>query len=257
MKSKIEEVFARLLEELEQGKSIQDCLRRYPDLADELEPMLRLALEIERLPEPQPDVQHVRETADKVRRQFSRRGRAQKRVSFKPLFRWHPALIRTAAAVCVIFFFSWTTVLLSAKSLPGEPLYGVKRLGEKIQYFFAVAPQGKAELHIVFADKRTDEFVHTFKPGEPLDEALLTDMLTEVQHAIEYAELLQEDKSQELRSRIMYCNEQQLTVLQLMKEHACECDRDIIMNAIHTCTERHNCLGCDGSIQNNGCPCIE
>ncbi len=44
---KFEEVFARHVEDIETGKSsVQDCLDRYPSIREQLEPLLRINLEI-------------------------------------------------------------------------------------------------------------------------------------------------------------------------------------------------------------------
>jgi len=52
---RIERVLATCVDDIEAGKTtIEECLERYRELSAELEPLLRLALEIEKLPSVSP-----------------------------------------------------------------------------------------------------------------------------------------------------------------------------------------------------------
>ena len=67
MKLKRDEILDQLLEEIKKGKSIEDCLRAYPEFAEELEPLLRLAERIEDLPKPEPNPEVVESVLTKIR----------------------------------------------------------------------------------------------------------------------------------------------------------------------------------------------
>ncbi len=235
MKSKIEEVLDQLLKEIKKGRSIEDCLKEYPEYIDELGPLLRLAKNIEELPKPKPNAETVEATIRKVRTMIP----AQKqRFSFKRIFSLKPALIPAVAVVVLVFLISWTTVFLSARSLPGDFLYPVKRLCEKVQYVLTIGPEGKAKLNLVCADKRAKEFVLTFKEGEKIDRELLNDMLHEKQMALKYSESL----SAECLKNIKQCNCHQIEILEEIKPLLYGSDTMIINEAINKCNECDSCV---------------
>ena len=61
MKTGLEEALAECLEAVESGDSLEDCLTRYPELARELEPLLRTALGLQQLfdVDPRPSFQRA------------------------------------------------------------------------------------------------------------------------------------------------------------------------------------------------------
>jgi hypothetical protein len=225
MKSRIEDMLARVLDDLEHGKSIQDCLAEFPEHAEELAPLLQLAGAIKQVPKPVPRPEAVREVIRNVRRGVRRNESPASRF-FLRSFWLRPAFVRTALAACLFIVLGWTTVRLSAASLPGEFLYPVKRLSEQVQYFFTTSPEGKAELHILFADRRTSEFVMTIEPGERVDHQLLETMLQEAASAQQLVNALSGEHGEVLQKKI----------------EACDRDRDLIDAAIRTCRRRSGCM---------------
>lgn len=246
MKEKIEEILDKLLERIQEGEDVESCLKDYPQLADELRPLLYIAVKIEDLPKPQPDTNAMAETVAKVRHYASTEV-PHRRFSFKDLFTLRPVVTRTAIALLIVFVLGLTTVLVSADSLPGDPLYPIKLLSEKIHYAVTFDEKGKAELHIVFANRRTLEFESTFKAGEKIDRALLETMLEETAQAMKKSQNLSDERATIIKTRIIQCNKQQLAVLENTKQYACQCDIDTISAAINACKELHECLDCDPS----------
>jgi len=61
MKTGLEDALAECLEDVENGDSLEDCLARYPELARELEPLLRTALGLQQLfdVDPRPSFQRA------------------------------------------------------------------------------------------------------------------------------------------------------------------------------------------------------
>jgi hypothetical protein len=255
MNSNIDIILDKLLVEMHRGKSVDDCLKEYPDLAAELRPLLQLASEIEGLPKPEPEAQAVESVLAKVR-DLTITVIGKKRHSIWSIFSLRPALVRVCAVVLLIALAGWTSVSLSAKSLPGDFLYPMKLFTEKVQYVLTVSPEGKAELHLVYADRRTDEFVLTFKEGEKINRALLDAMLSEISLAMECTQSLPEENSGTMMERVKACNHHQMKVLEKTKTLVCDYDRDVIDEAIKTCRERHHCFGCDLNIDStDSCPC--
>lgn len=257
MKEKIEDILDKLLEKIQAGEDIESCLEDYPHLAHELRPLLSIVAKIENLPKPQPDNNAVAAAVAKVR-QEARAKTARRRFSFKDMFTLHPIAVRTAIALLIVFAFGLTTVRVSAHSLPGNPLYTIKLLSEKIHYAITLDEGNKAELHIVFANRRTDEFTSTFKAGEKINRTLLLAMLEETAQAVEKSRNLSDEQAMIINQKIMQCNEQQLAVLENTKQLACPCDIDTLSTAINICKKLHDCLDCDpSSCDNPNCPHIE
>jgi hypothetical protein len=67
---------------------------------------------------------------------------------------------RWAIAVCtvmLVFVLGGGTVLASAGSMPGSPLYAVKLVAENVQVKLAWSQDKKAELYVAMANERVDE----------------------------------------------------------------------------------------------------
>ena len=145
------------LELLEQGSTVEACLERYPQLAAELEPMLRLAVQTQRAGETiatSAEAQRVglgRITDAWAERQARRRKRW---LGFRPLAKsWAVAMV----AALILVFGGWTTSTAAAGSVPGEALYPVKKAQERFLLLVVFSDRGKAELHAKFAQERTQE----------------------------------------------------------------------------------------------------
>lgn len=241
MKSKIDELLDVLLVEIRQGKSIEDCLKAYPEYCEELKPLLYLAKEIEDLPKLEPDSAAVEETLRKVRTTV-RAQQPKQRFSPKRIFALRPAFVRAVVVAILLIVAGWTTVSLSAKSLPGDVLYPVKRLCEKIQYSLTVTPEGKTELHLIFADRRSTEFIITFREGEQINRELLNALLDEKKRALKCSESLFDQGCIKMLEKIRECNCGQMEMLERIKPLVIDSDTMFINEAITSCTECECCI---------------
>ena len=152
------DVLNTCLEFLAKGSTIEACLERFPEAAAELDPMLLIASQTQRVGESietPAEAQRVglgRITdawSAKQAKRSSRRWRI-----FRPLAKsWAVAMI----AVMVVVFGGWTTTTAAAGSIPGEVLYPVKKAQERIRLVVSFSDRGKAELHAKFAQERTQE----------------------------------------------------------------------------------------------------
>ncbi len=237
MKSKIDELLDQLLEEIKKGRSIEDCLKEYPEYADDLEPLLRLAMSIEDLPKSEPTPEAVEVTLRRVRTMVAAQMQTKSKFSFRKVFSLQPVAMRALAVVLLICIAGFATVLLSARSLPGDTLYPVKRFCEQIQYFVTISPEGKAELHLAFADKRATEFILTFKEGEQIDRELFNALLNEKKLALECTESLLDESCRKMLEKIRKCNCQQMELLEQLKPLVVDSDTMLINEAIMSCTE--------------------
>lgn len=254
MKAKIEEILDRLIAEIRKGRSFDDCLLEYPDYADELRPLLHLADSISELPRPEPNAEVVEATV-KQATAVSGKQKISKRFSFRDIFVLRPVMVRVFAVILLILVFGVATVSLSANSLPGDVLYAVKVAAERAQLFLTIDTEGKARLHAVFADKRTDEFEALLEPGVEISEELLAQMLRETDLAIACVIDMDRENAVEIIDQIDECCHQQMAVLEKARDCVCEEDIGVIEEAMQECMEQHECIEC--MQQNNHSPGID
>lgn len=146
------------------GETVAQCLKRYPQWAEELEPLLRASVfagkasSIEPRPEFRERARHqmraaLREMAEKRERRFS-------------LFRWQPRWALVVIAVLVLVVGSSGTVAASTDSMPDEFLYPVKLAAERVRLTLTPSELGKAELYLELADKRVNEIIAMADKGK-------------------------------------------------------------------------------------------
>lgn len=130
------EAFNDCAERLRAGESLDDCLRRYPQQAAELRPML---LGIEALRRARPPVHEVEQARISARFRFEAalQNEPGKRRGGMFILRY----VAAAAAVLIIGFGALTALAQSA--LPGDALYGIKLAGEHALMALAGSSDGE------------------------------------------------------------------------------------------------------------------
>lgn len=98
---------------------------------------------------------------------------------------WRRRFASAAAAVTAFTTAGGgTAVAFAQDAAPGDTLYGVKRAAEQVQFALELDPQGDAELHVRFAERRLEEAQQA--PGVADD--LLEDALTHISQAGEHGD---------------------------------------------------------------------
>jgi uncharacterized membrane protein YgcG len=157
MNEKLYEALEVCLNALETGANIEAVLNLYPQLADELRPLLEASIQARSLALPA-----VPETA-------KRRGRARvmghaaemRKSAPKRRRRWSmfafPRLA-TSLAIALILLLSGTGLVSASNgALPGDSLYPVKRSWEDLRLFFIFSPEKREGLESEFEQERLDE----------------------------------------------------------------------------------------------------
>ena len=155
-----EEVLARCIDEVLSGRSTaEDCLLRYPELRDELKPLLAVALSIQppkAVPSPEFRTRLRRQLQEVMSPVPSREDRKQANRG------WFVSLLSVRAVAVLLLAFvvlssGTISVYAAQSSLPGDALYPVKIGVEKMQVAVAANPEDKAYLHLKLAQRRIDE----------------------------------------------------------------------------------------------------
>jgi len=160
------EVLEKCLLDLEQGADIDTVLFRYPDLAEELRPILEASVKAKRMIVPAP-------SSDVVRRNRARllqRAAEMREGKVKPVSRgvWLTSLRRVAVTliILVLVFLSGTGLVRAASTtLPGDNLYPVKRTWEGVLVLFTFDPQAREVLEVEHENERLEELRELLAEG--------------------------------------------------------------------------------------------
>lgn len=156
------EVLEICLQEIEQGAAIDTVLSRYPDLANELRPILETSVSARHMAAPAPSAEAVRRNRAKVL-QHAAQMRAAKARSSQQL--WFASLRRVAVTLTVVaaLFVSGTTLVRAASTtLPGDNLYPVKRTWEDVLVLFTFNLQQRDALEVEHENERLHELQDLF-----------------------------------------------------------------------------------------------
>ncbi len=161
------------------GQTVADCLARYPNRRDELEPLLKLAvrLRVARTLEVSPELRRVAAARmrnliaaqpPRVARSTAVNGSRPQAPRPQPLLarlRWR-FMFALAIVVLVVSLLGGGTVYAANEALPGDTLYPVKRTTETI--WLTVAPNDP-NLHLLLANRRLDEVTVLLEQKRPAD----------------------------------------------------------------------------------------
>lgn len=159
--NELENILDECLEMVFGGESIEACLDKYPEYAEDLKPLLETIVD-------------ARGAADiKPRPEFKRQAFYDfqsavrdlpplKAAGFFSLRQWW---VTATAVVAVIVFGGGGAVMASGSSLPDSFLYSVKLATESTRIALTFSDEGKTELYARFADRRVDEMVVMAEQG--------------------------------------------------------------------------------------------
>jgi len=157
MSEKLYEALEVCLNALETGADLGSVLKRFPDLEDELAPILEASqqarlLAIPEVPEKayQRGIMRVLQHANAMRNPVT-----------KPRQRWamfsFPRLAASLAVAFVLMLSGTGLVRAADTALPGDNLYSVKRTWEDVRLVLSFDPEIRGELEDEFEDERLHE----------------------------------------------------------------------------------------------------
>lgn len=146
VESDLQDAFNDCIDRLAQGSSVDDCLSVYPQHARQLRPMLETGLTVKRA---QPVGGELNYAQSRVESRLIRALEAPVRQRRSPIRR----LLPLVAAFALILLIGGTT-LAAQDSLPGDTLYGLKRLSESA---VSLVSSGDLSPEDRFAQRRVDE----------------------------------------------------------------------------------------------------
>lgn len=163
-RERLEDVLDECLAQLRSGVGLEDVLAQHRQMGEELRPLLETAL----LVQPNHAQASGLHTAQNRSRARFLGAASQRRRPASPLTKLRLAGMRMATAIAlVVVLFIGSLVgsgLASAKAVPGQALYPVKRAVEQAQLVFTTSQVSRIELEESFDQRRaneTEELIHT------------------------------------------------------------------------------------------------
>ena len=179
--NRFEDILVECIDDIKAGRSsIEDCLSRYPSLREQLEPLLRIALEIHETPDVKPSpafkikarvqlMEQIHERQAVTRWPWRRYSDQTKPTKYRRRFSMVGVIVAIALALSAA---GGGTAYASQASLPGDALYPIKLGTEQVRMMLPGDDVAKAERALSFAERRVDEMEALAKEGRPEDMAL-------------------------------------------------------------------------------------
>jgi hypothetical protein len=156
-----DEILLEVLDRLEAGEPTERLLSQFPEYADQLRSYLETAVQLKQISnKPLPVVKQRSKQAFLIQAETFQKEQAQKgwfQHSFLPRL-----IIPTASIIALLLICGILFVSASAKALPGDPLYGTKRMVEHWRILLA-NPEKANVLQNTFHDERIREIVELVK----------------------------------------------------------------------------------------------
>lgn len=237
MEKELDKILDTCIAELRIGKSLEECLSRYPGQQQDLKPLLELAQEIQRWPKPEPAPELVSATLVSVGEMISCHRKPESRRFWGALF--HRPRVAWALGVAFILLFIFTGMtFISGNSIPGDVLYSVKLATEKVKFLLTYDAQKKAELRLTFSDERLRELIGILQRSGTLDTDLLKAMLDEAKLALENGSQLPEQQASLFHVKFNHINAYQKESLEQIRLKVPPSERETVDKAIEVCGNR-------------------
>jgi hypothetical protein len=174
MKKRLINALDICLQSIDAGIPLEECIKKFPDLADELRDVLLTAEKVKQLRIEQIPADSMRLSESKLLLQISEYNNSiipghqplMNRIT-KPLQQirdslrlYNPLTRKLILAIClagVLILFSGGLIKTSAKSLPGEALYPVKRVVEDLTIYFAPNGEIRHKFEDSYSQQRVEE----------------------------------------------------------------------------------------------------
>lgn len=238
MKNQIEEILDICLDKIDKGVSGDELLSQYPDYKDELKELLVIAKSIKDSSPIHASNKGLYSSLIKVGKEIQ----LQKEIAHKPRFFYFkfPILAKAFVFALIIIFISVGTINLSARSIPGDFLYPIKLITEKVKFLLTINSEDKAELRIIYSEERTRELVKYLDKKGSLNTDIVKSMLDEASFALENISRLPEDEKKVYYLKLEHLNAYQKNILEDIKPRVTLPQKEKLYSAIEMCDRRMN-----------------
>lgn len=163
MSAPLHDLFEECLAELETGKSLSEILAAHPEARQELEPLLRVAMQLSSRQPSDPRPQAVQRSRVRMLARAAELREPEKAGGF---LTWLPrSAFALMAAAFVLIISGYGLFSASAQALPGDLLYPIKRSAESLQLELTASNHAREVLEDQFAELRTGEVFRLLEEG--------------------------------------------------------------------------------------------
>lgn len=175
MNRRIIDALESCIKSMEADVPLEDCLKRHPDISPDLRDLVKTAEIIKQLRVENIPTESMNKSLSKVLSQANKLNSPEMRSRRNLLFDWllgptrqvvqslrslNPIasrLVLVLGITGIFILFSGGLLVTSAKSLPGDSLYTVKRAVEDIRFYFAPSGEVRHEYEDNYSQQRVDE----------------------------------------------------------------------------------------------------
>ncbi|MDD5190459.1 MAG: DUF5667 domain-containing protein [Dehalococcoidales bacterium] len=158
-----ENVLDECLEALISGTAtVEQCLQKHPEFADELAPLLKTAASVNTAVDLKPSPAFKARARYQLQLMMAETAAPRKRGFWSLQPKWALA----SMAVMAVFLMGGGTVLAADVSMPGNPLYPIKIATENLSVKLIGSDVNKAELYSTLAERRVDEMAYVIENGK-------------------------------------------------------------------------------------------
>ena len=233
------EVLDKAVDRMFAGENVFDILKDYPEYAEELSPLLETAEQLKNAPAP--DEGDCLASLMTVVAKISAGNNEMNRQTTVLPFSRKRVLLRIAASFAFVFFIGWGTVYASADTVPGDFLYPLKLITEKVRFMLSVNKENRLELRIAYSNERLKELVRKYNSGGGLDKALLSRMLDEAKAALDDSQNIDNHIQPIINERLSNLSHLQIKTLERLKKNASPGEQKIINTSINRCGRMMQC----------------
>ncbi len=239
MKNSFEDILDICLERIKRGDDLAKILQEYPAYDNELREILLLAKRIKDTPFPKPSKREIATCLVKIGEKLQEQKNQKRRASISGWFALpFPLWTRALAFALLLTLISWGTINLSANTVPGDILYPLKSITEKVKFFLTVNPQGRVELRIIYSEERMQELLSLFNKKGALDPRLLQAMLEEASKALDNVSRLPKNEKTAYLSRLENLHTYQKDTLENLQESVPPSQKKYLAEAIQMCNKQ-------------------
>jgi YqxM protein len=238
-----DEVLSICIDRLQKGDTVEACLVSYPGYAGRLAPLLYMADALQAPEGPSMSAEGFRAGQARMLRHAAhlRAARSQalpvrRSTSARPLLKSVRRLAAVMAAgvlvICLVLGAGAATVSAASSSLPGSPLYTVKRASENLATSLAFTPRLEVRGHLAWAERRLREIGALIDRDGIVYHTLMLSMQNETERALLAAEQADVEALESVLSHIKH----QQVVLEEYRQRVSEASRPDLDSALAAST---------------------
>lgn len=245
-----EQLLEHCLQEVARTGDIEAALRRYPQYASQLRPLLEMSMTVgcyyATVPEPPSGLAAGRARLLATAAQQQARAQAtaistrKERIQHKMKLILATRLVSAILAVVVgTTAVGGGAVWAASDSLPGDFIYPVKLAVEDLRMDLVRTPEAQVDLALQFAEERVAETQAMAEAGLPMSEQVMARMEQHFQHALHQAAWAPEKEMPGLLERIARRAQTQVQMLEQVRAMASEEAQAGLKRAQEICQREH------------------